>query len=284
MSASLASSIRRHWLPCLAALTAILTVTAALAATAVASGRPAADCQPFSGPTCLFPFPDNRFTRRDSSSHTGVRVHLPASAMPSNTAGQRIAIGPYDRNDGFSPGSAIVLHVPGLDNQRALIRTGAVPLTDMARSFSKRQPIVVIDEVTGQRQMIWAELDANAKAAASTDLLIHPGKDFTDGHTYVVALRNLRTARGNAIRAPRWFRLLRDGGGLPAAERSQRGRYERIFKVLERARIARNRSLYEAWDFTVASRQDLTSRMLAIRNSAFGQLGDTNLADSAVQG
>lgn len=153
----------------------------------------------------------------------------------------------------------------------------------MARAFARRQPIVVIDEATGQRQLIWSELDANATSPANTDLMIHPGQDFIEGHTYIVALRSLRTAHGELIKAPRWFRLLRDGGRLPAAERSQRGRYARIFKALGHGGIART-GLYEAWDFTVASRQDLTGRMLAIRNNAFAQLGDTNLADSVVQG
>jgi len=284
MSASPASIVKRFRVPWLVVGVATVTVTAALAATAGAAPRPAADCQPFSGQTCLFPFPDNRFTRLDKSSHTGRRVHLPAGAMPANTKGKRIAVGPYDRNDGFSPGSSIVLHIAGLDNQRALSRTGAVALVNMARAFSKRQPIVVIDETTGKRQLIWSELDANATSAATTDLVIHPGKDFTESHSYVVALRDLRTASGKLIAAPRWFRLLRAGGRLPAAERSQRSRYARIFKVLERAGIARNKSLYEAWDFTVASTPDLTGRMLAIRNNAFAQLGDHNLADGVAQG
>ncbi len=152
--------------------------------------------------------------------------------MPANTGGQRIAVGPYDRNDGFSPGSAIVLHIPGLDTQAAMNRTGAVPLTNMARAFAKRQPIVVIDEATGKRQLIWSELDANATDAADRDLLIHPGKDFLDGHTYIVALRNLRTASGKRIAAPRWFQRLRAGGRLPggaalaapAATRASSGR------------------------------------------------------------
>ena len=62
-----------------------------------------------------------------------MRVNLPAAAMPVNASGVRIAAGPYDRNDGFSPGSAIVLHIPGLDNQQALGRTGAVPLPNMGQ-------------------------------------------------------------------------------------------------------------------------------------------------------
>src|SRR5205814_600249 len=98
-----------------------------------------------------------------------------------------------------------------------------------------------------------------------------------------VALRRLRDASGHSIAAPRWFELLRDGKALPRDERAQRARYERIFNALRRAGIAR-KDLYAAWDFTVASTQSLTSRMLAIRNSAFAQLGDHNLADGTVSG
>jgi hypothetical protein len=302
----LAYVIKRYRLPCLAALattvaaigtlavtaTATATVTATASvnagashtARASAAGSPAADCQPYSGQPCLFPFPDNRLTRPDKSSATGVRVNLPAGGMPVNVKGVPIAPGPYDRNDGFAPGSAIILHVPGLDNQQALTRTAAAPLLNMSRAFAKRQPIVVIDEATGQRQLIWAELDVNATTPANTDLLIHPGKDFADGHTYIVALRDLRTASGKLIAAPKWFRLLRAGGRLPATERSQAKRYAHIFAALKRARITRDKTLYEAWNFTVGSEQNLTGRMLAIRNNAFAQLGDKNLADGVVKG
>jgi hypothetical protein len=232
---------------------------------------------------CLFPFPDNRFTRADRSSATGRRVRLPAAAMPANTQGQRIAVGPWNRNDGFSPGSAIVLHIPGLDTQKAMNRTGAVPLANMSRAFARRQPVLLIDEATGRRQLIWSELDANASTPATTDFEIHPGKALLEGHTYIVALRFLRNAAGRPIGSPRWFARLRRGGRLPAAERAQRKRYARIFRVLAHAGV-RRKSLYESWDFTVASTRNLTGRLLAIRNNAFAQLGDHNLADNVPQG
>ena len=244
---------------------------------------PAADCQPFAGRPCLLPFPNNLFTRRDRSSATGLRVSLPQGAMPVNTSGQRISVAPYDRADGFSPGSAVIVHVPGLDNARAFARTGAAGLLDMARSQKRNQPIVVIDERTGRRQLIWSELDANAKTPRTTDLIIHGGVDFADGHTYLVALRNLRTAAGHVISAPAWFERLRDNRPLPQNERSQAARYVRIFAALARAGVPRS-NLYEAWDFTVASRQNVTGRLLSIRNSAFAQLGDTKLADGNVAG
>ena len=263
-------------------------VVAALGSAAPPAGArgartPAADCQPFAGKPCLLPFPSNLFTRSDRSSRTGLRVQLPVAALPVSNRGDRIDGAPYDRNDGFSPGSTLIVHVRGLDNARALQRTGAVGLLDMSQALDPNQPIVVIDERTGRRQLIWSELDPYATAPQSTDLVIHPGSSFTEGDTYVVALRGLRDARGAPIAAPDWFERLRDGRALLATERSQPGRYARIFDVLKRAGIARS-NLYEAWDFTVGSRQSLTSRLLSIRNDAFAQLGDHNLADGIVAG
>src|SRR5450755_2729449 len=233
----------------LAALIAIgLTIGSLVtSAHALSVSAPAADCQPYSSTPCLLPFPNNLFTRADHSTPTGLRVHLPANAMPVISQGQRVATAAYDRADGFSPGSDVVLHVPGLDTAQAMSRTGAVPLANMAEAFAPNQPVVIIDASTGKRQLIWAELDSGAKTPQTTDLLIHPGKNFLEGHTYVVALRRLRDASGHTIAAPRWFALLLDGRTLPAAERSHRGRYARIFTELGKAGIART-NLYEAWD------------------------------------
>ncbi|MGH2837350.1 MAG: hypothetical protein ACRDJY_03240, partial [Thermoleophilaceae bacterium] len=58
---------------------------------------------------------------------------------------------------------------------------------------------------------------------------------------------------------------------------------EPVLDTLEKAGIARD-GLYLAWDFTVASAESLAGRMLHIRDDAFAQLGDTNLADMKVEG
>jgi hypothetical protein len=264
---------------------------AAMAPAAVATHRvkprrakpPAGDCQPYGAAPCLLPFPDNRFTQPDPTTATGVRVHLPPAAMPVNRIGEAMSVAEYDRNDGFSPGSTVVVHVPGLDNGKAFENTAPAGLADIARAFVPQQPIVILDEQTAARQLVWSELDYTAISAPTTDLLIHPGSSFIEGHTYVVALRNLRDRRGRLIAAPEWFARLRDRRRVPPAERPLAGRYARIFATLRRARIARA-GLYEAWDFTVASTISLTSRLLAIRDDAFAQLGDSALADGRVQG
>jgi hypothetical protein len=252
-------------------------------AMAGAFGGGAGDCEPFSGEPCMLPFPNDLYTKKDKSSKTGRSVHLPQAAMPTNEAGAQIDTGPYNRNDGFSPGSAIVARVPGLDNPEALAQTNPVPLTDMSQTFKKRAPVVVIDEKTKKRQLIWVELDSNADGPANTTLLIHPGENFEYGHHYAVAMRGLKDANGDKLAAPEWFKKLRDGKRLPSNERSQKKRYKHIFKALKKAGIHRG-GLYMAWDFTVASRKSLTQNLLHIRNASFRTLGDQNLADDEVAG
>jgi hypothetical protein len=258
-----------------------VTLVALLAApTALGAG---ADCQPFTSTPCLLPFPNDLYTVKDSSTPTGRRVHLPLAAMPVNGSNVPIQPKEWNRNDGFSPGSDIVVRVPGLDNPAAMNKTKPAPLTDMSQSLKPNAPIVVIDADSHDRRVIWAELDSNASDAAHTTLLIHAAKNFTEGHRYIVAMRNLKNQNGNVLQAPSWFAKLRDDKPLPPAQKSQKARYARIFASLGKAGIARQ-SLYEAWDFTVMSRNSLSSRMLEIRNDAFGQLGDNNLGDGQVQG
>ena len=270
------------WSPAAFAAVLLLALAALAAPAAAGAATPAADCQPFAEP-CLLPYPNNLFTKADPTSATGLRVDLPQAAMPTNTNGVQVSVAPYDRNDGFSPGSSIIARVPGLDNQAAFDQTNPVRLTDLSQTYAPNAPIVVIDAVTHQRQLIWAELDSNAGDPQHTTLLIHPAKNLTYGHRYVVALRNLKDAAGQKLAAPDWFAKLRDHNPLPKSMRDQRTRYRSIFKSLKKAGIKR-KTLYAAWDFTVASSRSLTSPMLSIRDDAFAQLGDTNLSDLQVQG
>jgi hypothetical protein len=258
----------------------LLATTVLIALLAVAgSASAAAPCDPLDRSACLYPWPNDRFTTKDRSTDTGRRLDLPRRGMPRNTAGMPIDPSEQNRSDGFSPGAAMVTRVPGLDNQKAFRRTGAVPITDMARSFDKRQPVVVVNTRTHKRQLIWSEIDANPTSRRDVTLIIRPGEDLDENTRYVVALRRLKNAHGRTLKARRSFRVYRDR--LPSRRRAvnrRRGHMERIFRDLKRAGIPRG-NLYLAWDFTVASERNLTGRMTAIRDDAFAQLGDSNLAD-----
>lgn len=233
---------------------------------------------------CLLPFPDDYYTVKDKTTSTGRRINLRTAGMPKNEAGNPIDASPYNLNDGFSPGQSIVVKVPGLDTLGAMAKTGGVSLSKLSDYKSKKQPIVVIDTTTGKRWPIWAEIDSKSSTPKSAAVLIHPAKNFAAGHRYIVAMRNLKNAKGKVLSAPEGFRYYRDD--LPTkkgAIKHQHNRFESIFTTLRKAKIDRS-DLYLAWDFTVASDENIAGRLLKMRDESFAQLGDTNLTDLTVQG
>jgi hypothetical protein len=249
----------------------------------------AADCNFIGaqdGSLCMLPFPDDYYTVKDSSSATGRRVAFTDAGMPQNKDGKPMEAAPYNGNDGFSPGQVITLKVPGLDTPEALAQTNPIPLADLSRNESQTsdEPIVVIDAETGQRTPIWVEIDSNATTPANTAVLIHGAKQFETGHRYIVAMRNLKDASGATLAAPEGFRYYRDD--LPTKEKAitdESKRMEDVFRALRKAKIKR-KNLYLAWDFTVASDENIAQRLLHMRNDAFAQLGDTDLDDGIAQG
>jgi hypothetical protein len=228
-----------------------------------------AGCDPLGGERCYLPFPNDYFTVPDRSTGTGRRVRFAADTLPANTAGVHIDPTELNRNDGFSPGSAIAVLLPGLD----LAASGAAPVTDMARSLDRRAPIVIVDAKTGERHPYWAELDAGAPDDAHRLLFVRPTENFREGRRYVVALRNLVDTSGADIAPSPAFRAYRDRLDTrnPQLER-RRGHMEDLFGKLRRAGVRRD-ELVLAWDFTVASGRNLSERVLAMRDHAFAQLG-----------
>jgi hypothetical protein len=243
-------------------------------------------CDPISAPgqECLFPYPNDFYTRSDDSTPTGLRLDLKTASMPTNAEGTPVDPTEINTSDGFSPGAPIVLRIPGMGTPEAFAATNPVAITNMGASFHANAPIVVIDAATGKRQLIWTELDSNASSPDETDLLIHFGKNLEDGHRYIVALRKLKNADGETIEAPPGFQLYRDRvpTGIDAIEK-RRDHFESVFDSLKAEDIGR-KNLYMAWDFTVASTENLSSRMLSMRNQAFADLGDTDLTDGGVDG
>jgi len=217
---------------------------------------------------CLLPFPNNWFTVADPHTDTGRRVNLAADSMPANNHGVHVDPTQWNRNDGFSPGAMILTYVPHVD----LAKTGAAPITDIGRSLDPNQPIVLLDADTGQRWPFFAELDAQADPLEGAILVIRPAKNLTEGHRYVVALRDMRDASGSIIPASRGFQLYRDG--IPTFDptiEQRRPQMESIFRSLRRVGVGRS-SLYLAWDFTVASERSLSEPVLHMRDDAFSTL------------
>lgn len=228
-----------------------------------------ARCDPIAAP-CILPLPNDYFTVADTATVTGRRLALDAESLPANTDGTHLDPTDQNRGDGWSPGSPLLVRIDGLD----ATQSNLPGLADAPRSLEADSPIVLVDATSGERHPFWAELDALADEGETPLLMIHPMINFADGHRIVVALRRLVDSSGQPIAPSPEFVAYRDGQRTtdPLFE-ARRPAMERIFADLAAAGVQRN-ELQLAWDFTIASTESLTGRMIAIRDDAFAELGD----------
>jgi hypothetical protein len=168
-----------------------------------------------------------------SASASTVRLDLRRSDMPRDRRGVPFPHAPFKSLDGFSPTPTIVTRVPGLRSVR-------------------RVSVKLFDSRSGRGVSTRVTLESGL-------LTIRPRRALQEGFRYVVAIR------GGAKAGSR-FAALRDG-------RRKTPRYQVIFRALRRAHVARNRSLFLAWDFTVASERGLTGRLQTMRDQSLAQLG-----------
>ena len=222
-------------------------------------------CDPLDERACLLPWPNNAFTVPDATTATGRRVDIHPDSTPLSADGVPIDVTDQNRADGFSPGSAILTLVPGLDVET----TGIAPSTDIGASLADDAPVVLLDTTNGERIPYWGELDAPAPEGDQL-LMIHPAISLPEGHRIVVGLRNLKDADGALIPRTTAFQAAIDNSPEPL-ERA------RAFRTLLEDLAANGVDIDEvhlAWDFTVASADSLSGRMLHIRSQAYDELGE----------
>jgi len=215
-----------------------------VAAKPVAAEPVAADCAGLSSRQCLLPWPNMALTVA-ADTETGRRLALPAEAMPLNADGTPIDVTDQNRADGFSPGSAVVLDVPGVDPERS----GLAPSTDIGASLAADAPIVIVDTVTGRRIPYWAELDAQASSDESRVLIVRPAVAFVEGHEHLVVVRQLLDASGAPVAMPAKWTGAENMAGLAA--------------LLADEQLADGVQM--AWTFPVASADSLSGRARAAR-------------------
>lgn len=266
-----------------------------------------AGCDPLDPALCLLPYPNDLFTVTDPTTDTGRRVNFGPAAMPRSGAeitegGEGKPIDPteWNRQDGFSPGAMVLTHVPGIDLHRTW-GTRDRPHSEVGINeigyFDHRDhiadiglyeradaPIVILNAETGERHPFWSELDThpNATSAGEQLLILRPAVNFDEDTRYIVALRNLKTSEGSVISSRSEFAAYKSGSGADAVR--QQHLDADVFGPLAAAGIGKE-DLYLAWDFTVASEENLAERILHMRDISFGNiLGDHHLADRKVQG
>ncbi|MBY8965838.1 cadherin-like domain-containing protein [Algiphilus sp. NNCM1] len=259
---------------------------------------------------CLFPFPSDHFTvtaaagapQSESEGGSGRRVNFNPLAMPRNIAGKPIDPTEWNRNDGFSPGQLLLTYVPNVatvkdaqgDPTGPIV--GAPPITDIGRSLDVAGSSVVVIDATAVAEEggfdparhlhpVWAEIDLNAGLllpAQGTEnpdptsetraaMLIRPGRNFEEGHRYVVVLKDLVDEAGQPIAAQAAFASCRDqaGSALPPIQSRCQVLEEKVFSILAQVPGIDRESVYLAWDFTVASANNNIARLRHMRDDAF---------------
>lgn len=229
-----------------------------------------ADCDPMVPTQCGFPFPSNVFTTDDPATITGKRVLFGATTLPTYGAdGEHIDPTLWSDCDGFSAGQPALTHLPG-----ATI-TGLPTQDDIETSLTDASPTILIDAETGERVPHFSELDVSMVSDAEEDraFIVRPVVRLKDATRYIVAIRHVVDAAGNPIPPSPTFQALRDGEeGCDPSVGLRRALYDDIFTRLEAAGVPRD-DLQIAWDYTTASRESNTARLIHMRDDALAKVG-----------
>lgn len=228
------------------------------------------DCDPLVPTQCGFPFPSNVWLSDDPNTVTKKRVSFGAETLPkAKPTGKYTDPKSFSDFDGFSAGQAPMTHFPGATVQ------GLPTQDNIELSMTDESPTILIDAETKERIPHFAELDMSTESDDDRAFMIRPAVRLKDATRYIVAIRNVVGADGKKLAPSPAFQALRDGTRLdsePSVGR-RRGLYADIFGRLEEAGIPRN-NLQIAWDYTTASRENNTRRLIAMRDDALKIVGD----------
>ena len=247
-------------------------------------------CDPIDPAQCMLPYPNDWFTQSDPISATGRRVDFNLAAMPRNISGKPIDTSEFNRSDGFSAGSTILTVVPGMTANADVTASRLPTDLDMATNGADDIGVILLDATTGRSWPVWAEVDqytseagavpAGTVGSVQQDLMIHPAENLLDGHRYIVGLRHLHTD-GRTLAQPNSAFESYVTAYMTKATAASDPRVAHMDRVLMDLQEAgwtvsgQASDLYLAWDFTTASTQNVTGRLLAIRDDAFSQLGES---------
>jgi hypothetical protein len=228
-------------------------------------------CQPLMGSYhCTLPYPSDFFRVPDSSMPSGYRIQPmgPASLMANTGASAdvhtAIAV------DGFSHIPSIVAALPD-----ELTDAGLAVITGPTEDSIAEDARTIILGDDGAPVPHYVDVDPRAEDPMRRGIVIHPVVGLEPGGRYIVALRRVERAGGDAAAAAEGFRRLRDGeaSGVEALE-DMVDHYETdIFPALEAAGWQRE-ELQLAWDFTVGTREQVVGDMLRVRELTLAWLED----------
>jgi len=233
-----------------------------------------AGCDDLNPLYCALPWPSDRYLEADATLPTGFRIAYTQEAIPDGCSSRPFNLAPFNRLDGFSPGSQILTLFPSPPDLR-----DAACLDTIDRSLAQDSPTVLLDLETGQRVPHWVELDWRDTPAHETLLYIRPAIRLENNRSYAVAIRSLPAADGTPFAPSEAFRALRDG--LPsdsALLEARRESYQELFTAFAEAAVPIDHTeLQAAWWWHTASFERSHEDQLNIRADALLRLGTEGL-------
>lgn len=228
-----------------------------------------ADCDPMVPTQCGYPFPSNVYLADDPTTHTGKRVAFGQTTLPGYTPSTHLDPKDLADHDGFSAGQPAITHLVGAT-------IAGLPTQDtIDLSLTDDSPTVIVDAETGERIPHFSELDQELYDEPDEDraLMLRPVVRLKDAHRYLVAIRRVVDKDGNVIAPTPVFKALRDDiESCDVSVTRRRELYADIFARLANAGIARD-DLQIAWDYSTASRENNTERLLHMRDDALAMVG-----------
>ncbi len=241
------------------------------------------DCDPISPSYCGLPFPSDVYLQDDPTgmNANGKSVRFGPTTLPARSLDD-MHFDPalfYD-HDGFSPSQAPMAHLP-----LAQCSACATPYS-IEKSLEPDHPTVLLEVPTGRLIPHWVDIDHSTENDGSEDLpdqrllMIRPAERLKAGTRYIVAVRNVDDINGATIKPSPAFRAIRDGKALEsgsAADKwsvyARKSLYADIFSQLEAVGVER-KSLQIAWDYTTATKENITGRMVEMRDKALAVVGE----------
>jgi hypothetical protein len=223
------------------------------------------DCDPLVPYHCGFPFPSNVSLVDDPSTVTKKRVAFKATVLPKH---KNLDTNPatWSDLDGFSPSQSLITVLPFATTK------GLPSHEDIGKSITKESPTIVLDVTRGELVPHFSELDVSGRNPDEQTFIIRPVVRLRDASRYIVAIRNVVNTDDQVIAPSPAFAALRDNKPNALIE-SRRALYNNeIFPALEKAGIPRE-NLQIAWDFSTASKDNLTRSLVHMRDEALALVG-----------
>lgn len=240
------------------------------------------DCDPMVPTHCGLPFPSNVYLLDDptGTNPTGKSVRFGATTLPTaKKSGEHIDPAMFHDHDGFSPAGSIMTHLP------LATADGCATPYDIETSLLADSPTVLIDAETGERIPHFVDVDMSTDHDGLDGrpderlFILRPAQRLRDGTRYIVAIRRVLDVDGAEIAPSPVFAALRSGDELTGGSAQEaytvgarRDLYADIFARLESAGVAKD-DLQIAWDFTTASRENVTGPLLELRDRALDLVG-----------